>query len=122
VFLPAYDYQRTYEPFTDMVRHEVQQGRRIALAGDQERDCGAFMFYLNSRLKQVELGDGSECGRFFDGEPGPAGIIISKRDLGQLASLLSSRSLRMLTCNHGGYKSAEFRLLINDPVPGNEIK
>lgn len=121
-FFPAYDYQRTYEPFADLVRQEIQRGRRMGLAGDRERDCGAFMFYLDSRLKTLSLSSGSECRQFLDEAPGPAGIIVSKRDKDQISRIFSDRSLRMLQCDHQGYKSAEFMLLINDPNPGNKKK
>ncbi|MBU4200828.1 MAG: glycosyltransferase family 39 protein [Verrucomicrobia bacterium] len=121
-FFPAYDYQRTYEPFVNLVRQEIQQGRRIALAGDRERDCGAFMFYLDSRLQIVPLSDGSECSRFLDEVPGPAGIIVSQRDLGTIARLLAGRPLRVMKCDDCGYKSAEFRLLVYDPPSPSERK
>lgn len=111
-FFSAYDYQRTYKPFAHLVSREMQQGRRIALAGNQERDCGAFMFYLDSRLPMVALGDGSECNRFLDEIPGPAGIIVSHHDLGPIARLLAGRPLGVMKCDHAGYKSAEFCLLV----------
>lgn len=117
VFFPAYDFQRTYEPFAALVRQERQQGRRIALAGDRERDCGAFMFYLDSRLTVLSLNDTSEYDRFLDEAQGPAGIIVSQRDWGAFTPRLRDRPLRVLKCDSGGYKSAEFRLLIYDPAP-----
>ncbi len=118
IFFPAYDYQRTYEPFAALVGQELAQGRRIALAGDDERDCGAFMFYLDARLPVISLGDGSACARFLDQAKIPAGIIVSRRDLGLVARQLAGRGWRVRQCAQSGYKSAEFRLVVNvDGLP-----
>ncbi len=118
-FFPAYDRQRTYEPFAELLRREAAAGRRLALAGDKERDGGAFMFYLDARLPMIPLDGGDACGRFLDRQAGPAGIIVSEDTLAPVARQLSGCSLRVLRCGHAGYKSAEFGLLVNDaPLPG----
>lgn len=112
-FIPALDYQRSYEPFAALVRREMRDGRRIALAGGRERDCGAFMFYLDARLPAVALDDGSACAGFLDPRAGPAGIIVSQQDLGRVARRLEGRNRQVLRCPQSGYKSAGFRLVIN---------
>jgi 4-amino-4-deoxy-L-arabinose transferase-like glycosyltransferase len=110
VFIPAYDYQRTYQPFAELVRSEMRQGRRIALVGDRERDCGAFMFYLNMRLPVLSTADRVGYANFLDGN---AGLIVARQDLGGVARLLAGRSFPVLQCGPCGYKSAGFYLVIN---------
>jgi hypothetical protein len=119
IFMPAVNYQRTYEPLADLVRQELNSGMRIALAGERERDLGALMFYLDSRLPVVastptSRGVGAtECADFLYDRPGPAGIIVAESDLIHVQRLLIGKPFRIIQPMHGGHKSAEFRLLVN---------
>jgi len=123
IFMPSVNYQRTYEPLVALVRQELNGGRRIALAGDRERDLGALMFYLDSRLKVVALTPTSrrvgatECADFLYGRPGPAGIVMAESDLIHIERLLVGKSFRIIQPMHSGHKSAEFRLLMNEADP-----
>lgn len=113
IFMPAVNYQRTYEPLAALVRQELNAGARIALAGERERDLGALMFYLDSRIPFVLFVNAKECTDFLYGRPGPAGIVVAESDLIQIQRLLSGKSFRIIQPMHGGYKSEEFRLLMN---------
>ncbi|MDD5678866.1 MAG: glycosyltransferase family 39 protein [Kiritimatiellae bacterium] len=123
VFMPAVNYQRTYEPLAALVRQELNAGKRIALAGEHERDLGALMFYLDTRLPVValpavsQIAGTAECADFLYGRPGPAGIVVAESDLVQVQRLLSGKSFRIIQLVHGGHKSGEFRLLMNEADP-----
>ena len=113
IFMPTLNYQRTYEPLAALVRQELNTGRRIALAGEHERDLGALMFYLDSRLPVVALTNVAECVGFLYNCPGPAGIVVAESDLIHVKRLLIGKSFRIIQPMRSGYKSAEFRLLLN---------
>ncbi|MCG2660773.1 MAG: glycosyltransferase family 39 protein [Kiritimatiellae bacterium] len=113
IFMPSVNCQRTYEPLAALVRQELNAGTRIALAGDRERDLGALMFYLDSRLTVVALTNATECADFLYDRPGPAGIVVAESDLIHAERLLIGKSFRIIQPMHGGHKSEEFRLLMN---------
>ena len=129
VFMPTVNYHRTYEPLAALVRQELNAGRRIALAGEHERDLGALMFYLDTRLEVVTLTPPSRplgesgsksrdrkagttaCADFLYSRPGPAGIVVANGDLVRAKRLLIGKSYRIIQPG-AGHKSREFRLLI----------
>lgn len=125
IFMPAVNYQRTYEPLVALVRQEMNAGGRIALAGERERDLGALMFYLDSRLKVVALPaafgsvGANECADFLYGRPGLAGIVVAQSDLIYVERLLAGKPFRIIQPVHGGHKSKEFRLIVNCDPDGN---
>lgn len=113
--IPIYDYQRTYKPLADMVRHELAMGRRIGLANTKERDRGQFMFYLNRQMPVVSVS--SNLDFFLYSRPRPAGVILPKNQLTNPAVLrLTSQGkpVRIVKCSHSGYKCREFVLLLNE--------
>ncbi|MFH1476109.1 MAG: glycosyltransferase family 39 protein [Verrucomicrobiota bacterium] len=124
IFMPAVNYQRTYEPLVAFVRHELNAGRRMALAGEHERNLGALMFYLDSRMEIVALtpasmsGEAAECVAFLYDRPGPAGIVVAESDLINVERLLTGKSFRVIQPMHGAYKSAKFRLIMKSEVRG----
>jgi len=125
IFMPAVESQRTYAPLVDLVRQELNAGRRMALAGEHERDLGALMFYLDSRFTVIALprtaggaGDArsageTECADFLYGRPGPAGILVAERDIGHAQRLLAGKPFRIVQAVNGGHKSEEFRLFLS---------
>ncbi|MCX6993268.1 MAG: glycosyltransferase family 39 protein [Kiritimatiellaeota bacterium] len=123
IFMPSVNYQRTYEPLVALVRQELNAGARIALAGERERDLGALMFYLDSRLKVILSTPTSwrvgtvECADFLYGRPGPAGVIVAESDLIHVERLLVGKSFRIIQPMAGGHKSGEFRLLMSEVDP-----
>ncbi|MFA5043039.1 MAG: hypothetical protein WC567_03500, partial [Kiritimatiellia bacterium] len=114
IFMPAVNCQRTYEPLAALVRQELNAGRRMALAGERERDLGALMFYLDSRLPVVSFANSTECADFLYGRPGPAGLVVADSDLIHVERLLSGKPYRVIQPMHVGHKSGEFRLLMNE--------
>ncbi len=112
LFIPAVNFQRTYEPLVDLVRQESKAGRRIAMAGEHERDLGALMFYLDSRVKVVSLKN-NEFTDFLYGQPGPAGIVVADSELVHAKLRLMGKSFRIVQPTQGGHKSGEFWLLLH---------
>jgi len=84
---PAYDCQRTYVPFTELVRDEIQKGRRIGLASDEERDCGQFMFYLNKRMDIVSITNNLVDFLYIGKQP--VGVIVPTKHLTKTVQHLS---------------------------------
>jgi 4-amino-4-deoxy-L-arabinose transferase-like glycosyltransferase len=78
--LPAYDRQRTYAPVAALVRRELDQGRRIALAVGEEKDVGEIVFYADARFPEITLDAGLREFLAMDGAP--RGVVVHVRDLG----------------------------------------
>lgn len=112
---PAYDLQRTYLPFVDLVRREIQNGRRIGLASQEERVCGQFMFYLSRGFEIVSVTN--DPADFLYGRDEPTGIILPIKYQEMATQRLSGHAFRIVTCGHTGYKCREFALLLNDEDP-----
>lgn len=117
-FLPIMDYQRTYEPLAELVRQELKAGARLALAGERERDLGALMFYLDSRLKVVALTNAPEWRSFLYEQPGRAVVVVAESDLSQAELLLRGKTFDVIQPVNCGKKSKDFRLVINSTAPG----
>ncbi|MDD5482309.1 MAG: glycosyltransferase family 39 protein [Kiritimatiellae bacterium] len=117
VFVPAVDYYRTYVPFTRMVRGEIKDARRIAFASDSERDIGAFMFYLDSRLAVVSATNTASLENFLNGKE-RAGIIVPVDKLRFVLHNLRGYPCRVKRADHSGKKSDSFRLMIVNPDGG----
>jgi 4-amino-4-deoxy-L-arabinose transferase-like glycosyltransferase len=126
IFMPTVNCRRTYEPLADLVRQELNAGRRMAMVGEHERNLGALMFYLDSRMEVVALtpasrsGEAAECADFLYGRPGPAGIVVAESDLIHVERLLEGKSFRVIQPMHGAYKSAKFRLIMKSEVRGQK--
>jgi hypothetical protein len=118
VFVPAVDYYRTYVPFTRMVRGEIKDARRIAFASDSERDIGAFMFYLDSRLAAVSSTNTASLESFFSGKKERVGIIVPVDKLRSMLHNLRGYPCRVKRADHSGKKSDSFRLMIVNPDGG----
>ncbi len=113
-FLPAIDYQRTYEPLARSVQREWDGGRRMAFAGRHERELGALMFYLDARFPVVSVTNDVEVQAFVEGAPGPAGLVVPDRALARVRRLIAGGRYRLAPIPHAGKKSGEFRLLLRD--------
>jgi hypothetical protein len=115
LFIPTMEFQRSYKPFATLVRSEMAAGRKIVLASNEERYIGAFTFYLNSRLPifstPAQIWDFLCCS-----DSRKTGVIIvSTNDMPSLLKYVDLNNVTILQANHTGYKSAEFRLVINKP-------
>jgi 4-amino-4-deoxy-L-arabinose transferase-like glycosyltransferase len=115
LFIPAMEFQRSYKPFAALVRSEMATGRKVVLASNEERFIGAFTFYLNSRLRifstPAQIWDFLCCS-----DPQKTGVIIaSTNDIPSLLKYVDLNDVTILQTSHTGYKSAEFRLVINKP-------
>ena len=113
IFMPAVNFQRTYEPLADMVREELNSGTRIAMVGRHERDLGALMFYLDSRLDVVSLEKNGECAAFLYGCREPAGLVVAESDFVRVGRRLSGKYFRKIQAVYSGRKSKEFWLFLN---------
>ncbi|MBI2441270.1 MAG: glycosyltransferase family 39 protein [Lentisphaerae bacterium] len=112
-FLPYVDFDRSYKPLAALVREELNAGARMALAGERERDLGALMFYLDSRLKVVALTNATEWQAHLYEQPGRAGIVVAKSDLPQAEHLLLGQPFKTIQPTNCGTKSRAFRLIMN---------
>jgi 4-amino-4-deoxy-L-arabinose transferase-like glycosyltransferase len=112
IFAPAYDFQRSYRPFAQLVKREMANGRRIALASDEEKHIGSFTFYLNSRLPIACKPP--DVRTFLILQHRPAGIIMKADDMTSQLIGVERSKIRILKVSHTGYKSAEFRLVVSD--------
>jgi len=116
VFVPAVDYYRTYLPFSRLVQGEIAAGRRIVFASDSERDLGAFMFYLNSRLETVSFTNRvSWCGIVSTGKE-PTGIIVPAKELRNALRQMGGVPYGLKQAEKCGKKSSSFRLVTIDPA------
>jgi len=112
-FLPIVDRHRTYLPIVDPVRGEMARGRHMALVGDRERDCGALMFYLDSRITVLPL-TGSAVLTFLSTSCGSSGVVVDVGDLKRLEPFLNQIPCRVVAFNHSGHKASEFRMVLHD--------
>ena len=112
------EYHRTYQPLAETVRREQAAGRSLALACPRERDLGALMFYLDSRLPAVSVSNRADCDLFVQAAPGSAGWIVDGRKLDEVRRCLEGVPTRIEPVAHGGYKSAGFLLVLREsPAP-----
>jgi 4-amino-4-deoxy-L-arabinose transferase-like glycosyltransferase len=112
LMVPAYDYQRTYKPFTSMVRHEKLHGRQIALAGKEESFVGAFTFYVRTQLPVLQ--SPAEIKDFLFSKSVPSGVVVKTKELDTWLEPLADCRYKVLKTDHLGYKCDYFRLIIND--------
>ncbi len=108
---PAYDCQRTYLPFIDLVRREINDGRRIGLASEEERVCGQFMFYLNRTMDIIPITN--DLAGFLYNSDEPTAVILPIKYRDMAVQLLTDHSFKTVQCDHTGYKSQEFILIEN---------
>jgi len=108
-FMPAYDYQRTYRPFVKLARAHRDAGYNLAMAGWDERNLGAMMFYLDSRL--TVLPEDPMAWRAFITAYQPAAVILTERQLSSAPKDFFDSTISVTASRHQGYKSREFRLL-----------
>ena len=115
VFIPAVDFHRSYVPFAELLREEMNAGRRVIFPSDSERDLGAFMFYLDARLETAALSKPNEALSFLGDRDRPLGIVVPASDLIRVASRLGSRPFGVKKADGCGKKSESFRLITLDP-------
>jgi len=122
VFVPAVDFHRTYVPFSRFVLDEINAGRHIAFSSDSERDLGAFMFYLDSRLETVSFTNRASMNGFLRDEKKPLGIVAPAKELNLVLSQLKDRPFKVKKADHCGKKSDSFRLVTIDPTIKNQTE
>jgi len=115
VFVPAVDFYRSYKPFTMFVRDEIAAGRRVAFPSDSERDLGAFMFYLDSRLETVSITNSASLKGFLSNAKDPLGIVVPAKNLKLVIPQLRYKPFRVKIIDDCGKKSDSFRLVTTDP-------
>lgn len=116
-FVPAVDFYRSYKPFAALVGKEISSGRRVVFALQAERDIGAFMFYLNSRVETVAMDERGAVQNLLHGRSGPVGIVVPSKKLRELLVQIPGDGYRVARADEGGRKSDSFRLVLIDP-PG----
>ena len=112
-FIPAVDFHRTYLPFAEMALRQMKSAKNIAYAGDSERDLGAFMFYLNSRLRVVSItNDCNAITDFASSARESLGLIVPVDKMGIALRQARSLPFRLKEAENAGKKSDSFRLMI----------
>jgi 4-amino-4-deoxy-L-arabinose transferase-like glycosyltransferase len=108
--IPAWDFQRTYQPMAELARAEIAAGRHVALAVGQEKDVGEFNFYTDARLLEVSLIPGVR--EFLEQGREPRGVVVHAEDVDALAPSLVGldHEIREVKCP-AGLKSKRFRLV-----------
>ena len=117
--LPVLDLQRSYRPVADLVRRELGAGGRVAFASQDERDTGAFIFYLNTRL-DILTPDG-RIAYYLRAPRQPVGVILPEQRLPDLLHLLGRKNVRVLRPLNAGYKARDYVLLVPRPQAGAAI-
>ncbi|OEU78224.1 MAG: hypothetical protein BA873_04380 [Desulfobulbaceae bacterium C00003063] len=112
MIIPAYDHQATYKPFADLIRTEMESGRKIGLATDEQKYIGALTFYADSRFPIVQ--PVSRVREFLHSNKGAAGVMVEKKQLAAAEEALSGTDYRILKSDHTGYKCDYFRLVVKD--------
>lgn len=109
--MPVWDFQRSYEPIAGLVRSEIRQNRRIALALDTPKDVGALTFYVESRIAEVSKIPGVR--EFLQQGADPRGVIVHVDELDVIEKSLEgiTYELRGVT-DEMGAKSKEFMLIV----------
>jgi 4-amino-4-deoxy-L-arabinose transferase-like glycosyltransferase len=115
VFVPAVDFSRSYRPFAGLVMDEISAGRRMVFPSDSERDLGAFMFYLDSRLETFSLTDGASLESLPRYGKEPLGIVVPVKKLIPVIGWLKGLPVAVKKVDNCGRKSGSFRLVTIDP-------
>ncbi len=110
--IPAIDFQKSYKPFVQVIDQEMATGRRIAQADDDERDLGAFTFYLNARVDVIS--PKHEIPRYLFGENRLSGVIIPRSYWPKVEPLLAGQSYTIRQAENAGIKSRQFLLILNN--------
>ena len=97
-------------------QEEIKTGRRVAFSDDSERDLGAFMFYLDSRLETVSFANRASIDGFLRAENEPLGIVVPVKELRLVLAQLKGKSFRIKKADQCGRKSDSFRLVAIDPA------
>jgi 4-amino-4-deoxy-L-arabinose transferase-like glycosyltransferase len=114
-FLPSVDFHRSYEPFVNMVADEMKTGQKIVFAGNAERDLGAFMFFLKTRLPAISPTNNSAFADLSGKENKSVGIITHIDTLRPVLQAIQPLPFRVKRAENAGKKSDSFRLVIINP-------
>jgi hypothetical protein len=119
ILMPAYDFQRTFVPFTDMVKNNVQSSNRMALIFDETKYVGIFTFYLNRHF--TVLNSPQEAAGFLQNQGIPSSVIVKTHDIDKIEGFFPHGKVSVLKCNHKGYNGDRFRLIMNHPIRWNKV-
>lgn len=120
VVMPAYDYQRTLAPCTDIVTSEIQKNSRIALAFDDGSYIGVFTFYLNRRFPV--LTSPKEAADFLSDPDTPSTVIVKTEDIEKIEECIHTGQVRVVKSDYNGLNGDSFRLLTNFPNQGDKVR
>ncbi|MCX6995859.1 MAG: glycosyltransferase family 39 protein [Kiritimatiellaeota bacterium] len=111
--LPVLDVQRTYQPVAELVRQNVGPAGRLAFASYDERDLGAFAFYLQRRLDILSADE--ELFDYLHALPPFGGVILPAEQLHAIQPLIAEGLIRVVRPLHPGYKARDYVLLVPAP-------
>ncbi len=113
---PPIEHARSVKPIASLAAEHASRGRVLALEGGEERDVGAFTFYLDRRLPL--LAHGADVTSFL-ADPEPRAVIARASRLPELRPLLTGLEHEELVAGLPGTVSGSFVLLVNRP--GEEL-
>lgn len=109
---PAIERSRSWKPIAALAAEEARRGRTVALAGDVQRDVGAFTFYLDRRL--AILKDGKDVVSYLSVTE-PRAVIAPGEKLPSMEAQLAGVPHTRLIAGDPGTLSRSFVLLVNRP-------
>ena len=104
--LPVLGHARTYRPVAYLVQHEMGASGRIGFASDDERDTGAFTFYLGRTIDPLPLD--RHLAQYLRRGPYPVGVIVPSENVEMACRLLRDVPVRWFQTPHTGYKAREY--------------
>ena len=113
--LPVLDHARDYRPVAQLVQHVIGPGGRIGFIYDRqgyidERDTGAFSFYLGRRMDSLPLN--ARLSQYLFNGRQPAGVLIRREQLGKAQRVFKGLAVRWLQTVYTGYKAREYILVV----------
>ena len=107
---PIVEQQRSIRPFVELAGSQERLGTKIALATTEFRDIGAFTFYLDHRLPNLEHLDAIPA--FLD-VASPRAVIVSREALGEVERAMAVRAHTTLGAGRPRTEAASYALVMN---------
>jgi hypothetical protein len=114
--MPAYDRQRTYRPIIELVKTEIDRGRRVALASREAKIVGEFVFYTGREMPLVDPVPGARA--FLEGGPEANGVVVRRDQLASIETSLRGLDYEVLTVDASAGENARELCLITRPRRG----
>ncbi|TAN37236.1 MAG: phospholipid carrier-dependent glycosyltransferase [Verrucomicrobia bacterium] len=108
--LPVLGYAKSYRPVAQLVLERVGTQGRLGFASDDERDTGAFVFYLGRTIDPLPV-NRRLVTYLFSGRR-PAGIIVPADKLAWARKIFAGQAVDFLQTRQTGYKARAYWLIV----------